>query len=118
MTWARIHAVMNAKRRIPARSADRILGQTHGHNFKPHSGKVACEDCPKVEACDLSSAFLSTTDLTWCRAVFSGQPWQVSHVFGLSARGEREGTFYGLYEGRLQPRGYHVIPEFEPSEFS
>jgi hypothetical protein len=66
-----------------------------------------------VCTCDLTSAFLSESDRTWCRAVFSGQPWQVSHIFGLSARHERVASFYGLHRGRLEPRGYRVIERFE-----
>ncbi|MGD8395200.1 MAG: hypothetical protein PVF43_06970 [Candidatus Eiseniibacteriota bacterium] len=112
-TWSQIATVMRARRTVAGREADRILGQTHGHNFLPHSGSSRCESCDRVRTCDLTSAFLSESDRTWCRAVFSGQPWQVSHIFGLSARHERVASFYGLHRGRLEPRGYRVIERFE-----
>ena len=71
-----------------------------------------CAECAAVEVCGRSSAYLSLDDLEWCRAVFSGQPWQVSMVHGVNARGEHTSGFYGLHGGVLRRRGYHVIDHF------
>ena len=66
--------------------------------------------------------FVSQEDLNWTRAVFSGQPFALSHIHGLSARHMRpdpdevEGLF-GLRDGRLLPRAYHVIDQFEPLQW-
>ncbi|MFQ5503609.1 MAG: hypothetical protein ACE5F1_02300 [Planctomycetota bacterium] len=110
-TWARIQAVLNARRKETPEL--RILGQAHGHSFLPLGGAAPCEVCDQVEVCGRTTAFLSADDLTWCRAVFSAQPWQVSVVYGLNARGEAVDAHFGLHGGRLERRGYHVIPELD-----
>ena len=62
---------------------------------------------------ELQTAFLSADDLRFCRAVFAGEPWQLSHVFGLTARGEEVDAFFGQRGGVLVPRSYRIldIPE-------
>jgi hypothetical protein len=42
------------------------------------------------------------------------------HIFGLSARAEPVDKLFGLKDGRLQARGYYVLPEFdlEPAPLS
>jgi hypothetical protein len=114
-TWIRIQAVLRAKARDPdpVVGSTRAVGQVHGHSFYPSEGK--CAACAERATCDRSSAFLSGDDLRWCRAVFSGQPWQLSHVFGLSARGEPTAAFYGQRGGRLVRRGYHVVDDDDPT---
>jgi len=113
-TWARIQAVMNAKRAHSATRSHRLLGQVHGHSFLPMEGLEPCEACAALEVCDRTSAFLSSEDLAWCRAVFRAEPWQLSQVFGLNARGEGVEAFYGQYGGRLVPRSYFVLESFVP----
>jgi hypothetical protein len=115
-TWARIQAVMRAKERIRCRRADRILGQVHGHNFPPHGDDASCLECGERDTCRHTSAFLSESDLRWCRAVFSGQPWQVSHIFGLDARGATVDAFFGQQDGRLAARGYRVVETFSSAD--
>jgi hypothetical protein len=110
-TWARIQAIMDAKRRRPEMRGVRILGQSHGHSFVPFDGDPGCEACPHLEVCTRSSAFLSLEDRSWCRAVFHGEPWQLSHIWGLNARTERVQAFFGQKRGALAPRGYHVIDD-------
>lgn len=114
-TWNEIHAVLRARREVTGMEAHRILGQTHGHNFLPMGGAEPCEACSQQAVCSRSTAYLSTADLKWCRAVFSGQPWQLSHIFGLNARGEKVDAFFGLAGGCLAPRGFHVLDDFDPS---
>ena len=46
------------------------------------------------------------------RAVFNRQPWALCQIFGLSARGDRVNHLYSIKDGRWQPRGYFVLPEF------
>jgi len=108
-TWSRIQAVLRARAARPATRAHRLLGQVHGHNFMP-AGEP-CEACATAEVCGRSTAFLSADDLLWCRAVFHEQPWQVSVIYGLNARGEAVSTFYGQHAGELVPRGYHLIDD-------
>ena len=86
----------------------RIIGQTHGHPFSPGE---PCPACPQTPDCPKHTAFLSEEDRRWSRAVFAGQPWQVGHQWGINARGEPVAQLYGLCGGRLERRGYRVIPE-------
>jgi hypothetical protein len=111
-SWARIQAVLKARQARAATRAHRILGQCHGHNFLPAGGAPPCEVCHQLKECSRTSAFVSAEDLTWTRAVFSRQPWQLCHIFGLNARGEPVQRLFGLRDGRLLERGYHVLPEF------
>jgi hypothetical protein len=112
-TWARIQAVMRAKRAHPATRSHRLLGQVHGHSFLPLDGAEPCEDCALRAVCSRTTAFLSLDDLAWCRAVFRREPWQLSQIFGLDARGEGVEAFYGQRGGRLVPRSYSVLETFD-----
>jgi hypothetical protein len=113
-SWARLQAVMRARQANPATRAHRIVGQGHGHNFLPANGAPPCELCSQVKECTRTSVFVSLDDRTWSKAVFHRQPWQLCHIFGLNARAEPVATLYGLRDGRLLERGYHVIPDFVP----
>ena len=73
----------------------------------------ACEGCAERASCPRTTAFLSADDLAWCRAVFRGEAWQLSQVFGLDARGEGVEAFYGQRGGLLVPRGYLVVETFD-----
>jgi hypothetical protein len=115
-TWARLQAILRARAQQQGTRAHRILGQAHGHSFLPPG--EPCAACATAAVCGRTTAFLSTDDLRWCRAVFPRQPWQASHVFGLTARGEPAAAFYGQHGGRLRRRGYRVLreaPEFPDS---
>jgi hypothetical protein len=108
-TWARIQTVLRARRRHPATRHHRLLGQTHGHNFLPFGGAAPCEACEHVAVCTRTSAYLSEDDRTWCRSVFSAEPWQLSLVYGHDARGRNVSAFYGQQGGSLVHRSYHVV---------
>jgi hypothetical protein len=112
-SWSRIQAVLKARQAQPATRAQRMVGQAHGHNFLPADGAPPCEVCSKVSVCTRTSVFVSSDDRDWSRAVFARQPWQLCHIFGLNARRENVQALYGLRDGRLQERGYHVIPAFQ-----
>lgn len=112
-TWGRIQTVMKAMRSQPATRTHRIVGQCHGHNFLPGGGAPPCEACPHLSVCGRSSVFVSRDDATWARAVFHHQPWHLSHIFGLNARQEKIHGLFGLRDGRLLVRGFHVIDGFE-----
>jgi hypothetical protein len=114
-SWARIQAVMKARQTQPATRAHRILGQCHGHNFLPAGGAPPCEQCATAKVCSRTSVFVSSDDRLWSRAVFSRQPWQLCHIFGLNARGEGVGSLFGLRDGQLLERGFHVISGFPGS---
>ena len=113
-TWARIQAIVGAMRRTPTMREFRIVGQCHGHNFLPADGAAPCEACAHVETCSRTSVFVSSDDLNWSRAVFAHQPWKLCHIYGWNARTERVEGLFGLRDGRLLERGYHVIPHFDP----
>ena len=119
-TWRQIQAVMRARQASPATRAYRILGQAHGHNFRPDfkagEDHGSCETCPKLAQCRLTSVFVSQDDRTWTRAVFSRQPWQLALIFGHDARGTAMHALFGLRDNRLAERGYHVIADFNPEE--
>jgi hypothetical protein len=111
-SWARIQAIMRARQAQPTTHSQRILGQAHGHNFLP-SNQPPCESCPKQKTCQRTSVFVSSDDHSWSRAVFHQQPWQLCHIFGSSARGEPAHSLFGLSQGFLVERGFHVIPDFD-----
>lgn len=115
-TWDRIQAVMRARRGNPDTRSHRILGQTHGHSFLPLDGAPPCEHCFEQEWCPRNTAFMSAEDLQFCRAVFRGEPWQLSHVFGLNARGEEVEAFFGQRGGELVPRGYRILDSFDETD--
>lgn len=110
-TWERIQAVMAERTKDPATSHQRILGQTHGHSFLPLEADASA--AVRRELADLHTAFMSAEDLHFCRAVFAGEPWQLSHVFGLTAHGGEVDAFFGQRGGVLVPRSYRIldIPE-------
>ena len=110
-SWMRIQTILKARQAAYPGQATRILGQGHGHPFLPNDGKV-CAECPKRPTCSLTSVFVSLDDRTWHRSVFARQPWTLCHIFGLSARGDRVNQLYGLKDGRLQARGYYLLPDF------
>jgi len=112
-TWARVQTVLRARSRHPATRHHRLLGQTHGHNFLPMGGAAPCEACPHIDVCTRTSAYLSEDDRTWCRSVFSAEPWQISMVFGHDAKGRDVSAFYGQRGGSLVRRGYHVVDDID-----
>lgn len=114
-TWARVSAIMKARRANPATRSAMIVGQAHGHNFLPANGAPPCEACATIAVCSRHTAFMSGDDVQFARTIFSGQPWSLHHVFGLNARGEPVATFQGQHGGVYVPRGYHVLDEFDPS---
>jgi hypothetical protein len=118
-SWARIQNIMKARQAAQPHCAEKILGQAHGHNFVPNEGKT-CEACLHRPVCSLNNVFVSQDDRNWTRAVFAHQPWQLCHIFGLTARGDKVNALFGLHDGRLQSRGFFTIPDFhpEPSQFA
>lgn len=113
-TWAHIQEHMRARRARPDSRSHRLLGQVHGHSFLPMESSLACSECAAFDVCERTTAFLSADDLAWCRAVFSREPWQLSQIFGLDARGEGVEGFFGQRGGKLAARGYRLIEAFEP----
>ncbi len=109
-SWMRIQAILKARQAAYPHRAERLLGQTHGHSFMPNDGK-ACAECDRRATCSLTSVFVSQDDQTWHRAVFARQPWALCHIFGLTARGQAVDQLYGLKDGRLQARGYYLLPD-------
>lgn len=105
-TWQRLQTV------VRARAADLpglcILGQMHGHPFSPGE---PCAACPGTEDCPKQTAYLSEHDRRWTRAVFNAQPWQVSQMYGVDAKGTPTSNTFGLVGGRLERRGYRLIAE-------
>jgi hypothetical protein len=112
-TWARIQTILRARQAQAATRHHRLVGQVHGHNFLPAGGAAPCDACQLVATCTRTSAYLSSDDRTWCRAVFHGEPWQISQVFGLDARGAAVEAFYGQRGGSLVRRSYHIVDEFD-----
>lgn len=116
-TWRQIQAIMRAKQSEQSTRADRILGQTHGHNFGPDfkAGEEhgSCQTCPKRGTCQLTSSFVSHDDRVWSRAVFSRQPWQLALIFGYDARNRPTHALFGLRDNRLIQRGYRVLSDFD-----
>jgi hypothetical protein len=110
-SWLRLQEILRARQAAYPRRAERLLGQAHGHPFRPNDGRV-CAQCDQRATCNLTSAWASQEDQVWHRAVFARQPWALCHVFGLTARGEPVSQLLGLNEGRLQNRGYYVLPGF------
>ena len=110
-SWLRLQKIQQARQSAFPLRADRLLGQTHGHPFRPNDGKV-CVECDERATCTLTSAWASSDDQIWHKAVFARQPWALCLIFGLSARGEPVHQLFGLKDGRLQARGYYLLPDF------
>jgi len=109
-SWLRLRRIQEARQAAFPSRADRLIGQSHGHPFRPNDGKV-CAECERRITCSLTSAFVSPEDQAWHKAVFARQPWALCHIFGLSARGEPVHQLFGLKDGRLCPRGFYLLPE-------
>ena len=109
-TWQRLRAVLRARQALPGGQALRMLGQAHGHNFKPAGSP--CAACATAKVCSTTSVFASLDDRAWTRAVMAQQPWAACSIYGLNARDEGVAQLYTLRGNQLQPRGYHVIDEF------
>jgi hypothetical protein len=116
-TWNRIQAAVRARQRSDPERGYRLVGNCHGHNFLPNLSPTAgdsasCHNCHQRQSCLLTSVFASEDDQIWSKAVFARQPWQLTHIFGLTARGEPVHKLFGLRDGRLQPRGFHLLSDF------
>ena len=116
-SWTRLQTIMRARQAAHPERAERILGQCHGHNFLPNDGKT-CEGCLQRPTCSLNNLFTSLDDQNWSRAVFARQPWQLCHIFGLAARGDKVNALFSLLDGRLQPRGFFKLPYFDPEQWT
>lgn len=110
-TWQRLQAVVRA--RAAAQPGVRIVGQTHGHPFSPGE---PCAVCPSTPDCPKHTAYLSDDDRRWTRAVFHGQPWQVSRMYGVDASGRARATTFGLCGGWLEERGHRVMEDADFEE--
>lgn len=110
-SWQVLEKIQRDRQEAFPQRADRLLGQAHGHPFRPEDGKV-CAECERLATCALTSARASQEDQIWHKAVFARQPWALCHVFGLTARGEPVHQLFGLKDGRLQARGFHLLPGF------
>lgn len=114
-SWLRLQHIQRARQAALGGQADRLLGQTHAHPFLPNDGEM-CAECSKRPTCTLTSAMCSTQDQEWHACVFLRQPWALCHIFGLTARGEPAHQLFGLRDGRLQSRGFYLLPEFPLTE--
>jgi hypothetical protein len=112
-TWQRIQKVLRARRSRPETRHHRVLGQTHGHNFQIAPEIPPCAACDQLPFCTRTSATLSPEDRTWARAVFACEPWQLSQVWGLDAKGRTVEAFYGQRGGSLERRGYYLIDDID-----
>jgi len=110
-SWQRLQKIQEARQAAYPECASRMVGQAHGHPFMPRDGQV-CSECERRATCSLTSAWVSREDQSWHNAVFARQPWALCHIFGLTARGEPTHQLFGLKDGRLQPRGYYLLPDF------
>lgn len=115
-SWTRLQTIMKARQAAHPERAERLVGQAHGHPFLPLNGKV-CAECLKRPECSTRNTFASLSDEEWTAAVFARQPWALCHIFGLSARGDLHQQLHGWHEGRLQPRGFFLLPEFKPEQW-
>lgn len=112
-SWLRIQTMMKARLAANPGCSDRVLGQCHGHNYRPGT---MCEACPKLPVCNLNNVFASQDDQSWSKAVFARQPWSLCGIFGLTARGDRVNGLFTLKDGRLQSRGFYLLSEFTPEQ--
>jgi hypothetical protein len=113
-SWYRIETVVKARQNLCP--ALRLVGQAHGHNFLPAGGKT-CEACPSRPVCDLTNIYASEDDQSWTRAVFSGAPYALCAIFGLSARADQIHGLFTQRDARLRQRGYFVLPAFHPEQW-
>jgi hypothetical protein len=121
-SWDRISTIIESMQSSPQRRTWRLTGQAHGHNFLPANGAEPCAACQAAEICSRRTDYVSSEDTSWTRAVFANQPFALSHIFGLTARHKRPNpdevdTLFGMADGRLLSRTFHVIDDFDPSQW-
>jgi hypothetical protein len=114
-SWEHIQCRIRELQSRPATVAFRVLGMAHGHPFAP---KEAMSGDPQEEASPWRShtAFVSNEDVSWSRAVFARQPWQLSHIFGQDRQGQPVDVLFGQRDCTLLPRCYYVLPEWSAEE--
>ncbi len=119
-TWTRLQAILKARQAQPSTRALRFVGQAHGHSFLPQGGAPPCVVCSQLapENCGRHTCFVSVDDNVWSRAVFTRQPFQLCHIFGLTARGAPVHRLFGRRNGQLLERGLRIIPVFNLDEQS
>jgi hypothetical protein len=108
-SWERIDMRLEEMRRRYGSDAFRLLGQAHGHPFRPMDTETS-EGRTQFH----HTAYVSTADIAWARAVFAGEPYQLTHIFGKNASGKNVHALFGLRNGTLAWRGFSVIAQFDP----
>ena len=109
-TWNQVESL---QQRFDTAGGVRFLGQSHGHNFGLEG--EPCALCATVRECSRTTVFVSAADRAFMRAVFAGQPFALCWIAGTNARREEVAKLFTLRAGALQPRGYHVIDDFQDS---
>jgi hypothetical protein len=114
--WYSISAAMRARQAAAPERCERLLGQAHGHNFLPADGKQ-CAECDQLAVCSVDNVYTSTDDEQWMRCCFRCQPWQLCLIFGRNVRGDGLRGLFSSDDGRLQRRGYFVLPSFSSDDW-
>jgi hypothetical protein len=112
-SWDRIDARLDEMRRRYG-DACRLLGQAHGHPFKPIDDVDLGTGKNQTASASCHTAHVSRDDIAWMRAVFAREPWQLCHIFGRDRAGKNVHALFGLRDGTLAWRGFSVICNFRP----
>jgi hypothetical protein len=106
-TYVHFERQLERRREHLGRPEEMQLGIAHGHRFLPAmgaDGKPLCPACPSRATCELDSAFYSTDDEQFHRALYATQPYAVGIVFGLTPREEDKVRIYRFSGGLLAER--------------
>jgi hypothetical protein len=113
-SWTRVERYLAAR----AGEGIRATGCSHGHPFDCSSDGMSCGICPKCPSCAMDSAFLSTDDRLFMKALFPyhRHPFQLAQVFGMGAGGQPRDELFTMRDGRLLSRPYSIIEKL-PADF-
>ncbi|MBI4584935.1 MAG: hypothetical protein HY717_13055 [Planctomycetes bacterium] len=113
-TYGAFEEQLERRRRRLNRPEEILAGVAHGHGFLPGLGEdrqPLCPACPKRAECGLHSAFYSSDDLAYHRALFSRLPFALGLVFGLDPREHDVVRAYGYRDGSIQERSFWLVSD-------
>jgi hypothetical protein len=110
-TWAYFQKQLDLRRTRLGRVNELPIAFGHGHNFVPEvkEGAQPCGECHLRASCAFSSAFYSTRDTAFHRALFSRQPYAVGLVWGYTTKKEDDLKVFCLEGSQPRRRGYYRV---------
>lgn len=110
-TWAYFQTQLDIRKKRMGRVNELPVAFAHGHNMVPQvkEGSQPCGECHLRASCPFSSAFYSTRDTEFHRALFGRQPYAVGLVWGYTTKKEDDLKVFCLEGSQPRRRGYCQI---------